>query len=304
MVCAYTREAIVKRLREARRRKGLTQAELARMVGTTQQTIARWETDGAAPPLSALTNLASALDSTVASLLGRQRSRKEIKGQETDRQDSFWGHFGLRLPKGSHTLWFPISEEERVRVWGILRNADSHDDTEWFGCETLNNKLLIFNPTKIDRVWMLDDDCDGPDGDWTPKFKLDDYSGHPQAVYEAMDDWLDDALGVGNDDVESDERRAAVAGLISAAKLEDTDSLSAFLHNTTIHFDDGERTTFWAEPVDVAAAAEEIEMGFHKLLYLSGFGSTFESFFPLKKVCLIEFPLIDVNEGRLQIDTG
>jgi transcriptional regulator with XRE-family HTH domain len=38
-------------IREARRRAGLTQAEVAERVGTTQSAIARWERGGSAPSL-------------------------------------------------------------------------------------------------------------------------------------------------------------------------------------------------------------------------------------------------------------
>ena len=47
-------------LQEARRRAGLTQAEFARRVGTSQSAIARWESGGVRPPLETLARLVRA----------------------------------------------------------------------------------------------------------------------------------------------------------------------------------------------------------------------------------------------------
>jgi transcriptional regulator with XRE-family HTH domain len=47
-------------LREARLRAGLTQAELAARIGTTQSAISRWEGGGARPPLDTLRRLVDA----------------------------------------------------------------------------------------------------------------------------------------------------------------------------------------------------------------------------------------------------
>lgn len=47
-------------IREARLRAGLTQRQLAERAGTTQSSIARWETGGVAPPLETLARLAAA----------------------------------------------------------------------------------------------------------------------------------------------------------------------------------------------------------------------------------------------------
>jgi transcriptional regulator with XRE-family HTH domain len=47
-------------IREARRRAGLTQAELAQRLGTTQSAVARWERGRAHPPLETLARIARA----------------------------------------------------------------------------------------------------------------------------------------------------------------------------------------------------------------------------------------------------
>lgn len=53
-------------LRELRRGAGLTQAELARRMGTTQSAVARWERGAVAPSLPSLRRLAAACGHRVA----------------------------------------------------------------------------------------------------------------------------------------------------------------------------------------------------------------------------------------------
>ena len=49
-------------IREARLRSGMTQADLAGKLGTTQSAIARWETGGTRPSLETLTRVARACE--------------------------------------------------------------------------------------------------------------------------------------------------------------------------------------------------------------------------------------------------
>lgn len=56
-------------LKQLRKAKGLTQKELARRVGITQQAIARYEAQERMPSLRMLKRLARALDVDIAELL-------------------------------------------------------------------------------------------------------------------------------------------------------------------------------------------------------------------------------------------
>jgi transcriptional regulator with XRE-family HTH domain len=47
-------------IREARRRAGMTQAELAGMLGTTQSVVARWETGGREPSMATVARVVRA----------------------------------------------------------------------------------------------------------------------------------------------------------------------------------------------------------------------------------------------------
>lgn len=60
---------IGKRVKDARFRAGLTQAELAEKAGTTQTTVARIERDAVQPEVTTIRKLAGALGIPIADLL-------------------------------------------------------------------------------------------------------------------------------------------------------------------------------------------------------------------------------------------
>ncbi len=65
------------RLRELRRRKLLTQAELAKAVGTTYQTVQRWESGASRPRPAAMRKLCEVLEVTPEELLAALEPTEE-----------------------------------------------------------------------------------------------------------------------------------------------------------------------------------------------------------------------------------
>lgn len=61
------------RLTALRKEKGLTQEQLAEKLGVTNQSVSKWENDINAPDISILIMLAGLYDTTVDSLLGREK---------------------------------------------------------------------------------------------------------------------------------------------------------------------------------------------------------------------------------------
>lgn len=59
------------RLKELRRASGVTQADLARMMGVTQSVIAQWERGASMPSSAKLPELADVLHCTIDELFGR-----------------------------------------------------------------------------------------------------------------------------------------------------------------------------------------------------------------------------------------
>lgn len=58
-------------LKELRQRKGMTQADLARIVGVTQSLVAQWERGASMPSAAKLPEIAKALDCTIDELFAR-----------------------------------------------------------------------------------------------------------------------------------------------------------------------------------------------------------------------------------------
>ena len=162
------------RLKDLRAASGKTQAQIAKLLDTTQQTYARWESGKAEPPLAALRELALIFSTTVDHILGRTASRPQTTRYHlfADDADGFWGHLGLKLPSAGHTKWYPITVGEADRMRRILTGG--FDTAEWAVIQTLNNRMLAFRPKQMQRIWLLDDDCDQPEGDWAWRAIWDD----------------------------------------------------------------------------------------------------------------------------------
>lgn len=80
-----TATLIGQRLREARKRRGLTQVEMARRTGIHQPNIARLEAGRHTPALETLERLATAIGCPLAELLGAEDSRVAWLLQEARR---------------------------------------------------------------------------------------------------------------------------------------------------------------------------------------------------------------------------
>lgn len=76
-----TTQTMGKRIASLRKKKGLTQDQLAQRLGVTPQAVSKWENDLSCPDISILPELARELDISVDVLLGRkaQEEKKEAK---------------------------------------------------------------------------------------------------------------------------------------------------------------------------------------------------------------------------------
>lgn len=77
------------RIAEAREARGFTQEQLAQAVGTTQQTIQRWESGQVDPKVSKIQDISRALGITVSFLLGvdDKRETNQLTAQELELLD-------------------------------------------------------------------------------------------------------------------------------------------------------------------------------------------------------------------------
>src|ERR1700761_1092343 len=172
----------------------MTQAAVAALLKTTQQTYARWEGGKIDPPTAALRDLSLMFETSVDYILGRDESRPATSRYYilANDADGFWGHLGLHLPGNEKTSWFPITYGVANRLRGHLKIGAGAPD--WLIAQTLDNHVLVFQPAKMERIWLLDDACDGPQDDWEWNAPLTGETGLPLEIYRAMRDWAEDQV--------------------------------------------------------------------------------------------------------------
>lgn len=77
-------QTIGKRIQALRKEQGLTQKQLAELVGVTPQAVSKWETDESCPDISILSSLANVLGVSTDELLGAETKQKDIPVREAE----------------------------------------------------------------------------------------------------------------------------------------------------------------------------------------------------------------------------
>lgn len=173
-------------IRETRKRLRFTQADLAKRLGTTQQTIARWESGKTALTVSQLQALAGALECTVFDLLGEAMPAGEGRAAPSVaiRPDAPFGT--LRLGVGGAEVRYPIDGAavsnlgQQLAELGVGRGGQN--GRSWLIARTLDNKVLFINPFHVDDLEMISDDIE----------EMPDFA-HPE-VYRALRTWGDEDI--------------------------------------------------------------------------------------------------------------
>lgn len=80
---------------QARRSKGLTQVQLAELIGSSQRAISHYETIAEFPPSNVIVTLAKALDVTSDELLGLKPPKVQPKVREDPESRRLWKTFQL-----------------------------------------------------------------------------------------------------------------------------------------------------------------------------------------------------------------
>jgi transcriptional regulator with XRE-family HTH domain len=162
------------KIKKRRIQLGFTQKELAAKMGTTQQTIARWENENSSPSIRTLHELADALETTSSALLGHnffgaQTTRyyatlNNQKKKGKDELSGFWGHIGILPVQKDKSVWYPITEEAMQIAY------TSFQGSQIFTMPTLNNKIIAINPKNVKRVVFSWEPCDPFFKDWELKW--------------------------------------------------------------------------------------------------------------------------------------
>lgn len=147
------------RLKELRSRYGLKQKDVAEKLGTTQQTIARWETGQTAIPVAQLKDLAALFSCSVDELLGFELHPSERTGAAFGRADHQHPFGTLWVSFGFGRRAYPIDEQQRDHVVEKLRPGFDLDGQKgWLQFGTLDNRLVFLNPTYLADLELVSDD--------------------------------------------------------------------------------------------------------------------------------------------------
>jgi len=290
----------MKRLRPARERSGLTQAELAERIATTQQTIARWETGKAEPNLASLRDLALCLHTTVDSLVG---CRSVLEHQTTNPlawisgdKSGYWGNIGIRLPHHQHSTWYPVTTATMEKIFSKLQSVET---STWLSFQTLNNKMVICRPSQLHAFTFLDEAEDEIKGDWD--IGPDDVEGWPEEIYECLEHLMWEGLGDPGDEGEfSDKLIAATKELIHEYKLDDQ-KLMEMCVKTRITHSNGTSRWLHVSPEQMAEAMFDIDLSMEGLgstmLHLDDEAGDHSVFLSLDLISRLEFPLLALKKG-------
>jgi len=284
------------KLKELREKWGYSQKQIAEMLDTTQQTIARWEAGKAEPSLAALRDLAVALNTTVDFLVGR---KSILPNQTVDplawlkNDDSgFWGHVGLRLPQNALSMWYPVSTATMKEVYRAVQSD------KWVSFQTLNNKMIIFRCSAVQSATFLDEADDGVCGeDW--ELTPDAVEGWSEEIYRCLDEF---SLGEPSaaEGKFSERLIEVTAALIKKHDLDEA-KLRDICDNTRIYGLDGMARSVVASPDKIAGVFITFDIDSDQpdsemILLDDDYGER-DLFFSIAQIALIEFPLLKLKEG-------
>lgn len=116
---------------ELRKKKGLTQEELAEKMCVTAQAVSKWERDASYPDVTALSALAKALGVSVAAIVEGGQSAPELKEAAPDaiarRVVCIKVHVG---PDMDMKVQFPVTALKKMMDNGVLKQMIDDEDDE------------------------------------------------------------------------------------------------------------------------------------------------------------------------------
>ncbi len=284
------------KFKEFRQARGYTQVQIAEMLKTTQQSVARWESSQAEPSLAVLRDLAIIYNTSVDDLLGKSPLSSSVRTNSYFALDGgdehFWGHLGILLPGEKYTSWYPITLQAANQVDAAIQRSGTSEP--WMAVSTLNNRILLINVPQVERIYMLDDNADKVVDDW--ELGWDSYQGHSLEVYRALAEW---AMGLSEEDeeVSSETFREALALLIEEEGLT-ADLIIERVVDTHIHFTSGQVRRCSPNEQLLLEALNEVETPSGQLVFdLSELDIGLTTYIPLNAVRLINMPLYQLADA-------
>jgi transcriptional regulator with XRE-family HTH domain len=147
----------VKKLKELRTAAGLTQKQLAERLGTTQQTVARWESNQTGIPSASLRDIATLLGGSVDELLGVER-RPLFTSAPLATPDHRVPFGRLTVNLGFASRQYPIDDGQRRSLSEALHSDFSLEGFKgWIAFTSLDNRLVLLNPALLTHLSLLND---------------------------------------------------------------------------------------------------------------------------------------------------
>ena len=149
------------KLKELRTRYGMKQKDVAEKLGTTQQTIGRWETGHTPIPAGHLKDLAVLFGCSVDELLGVERRGDERIRPEFAEADHDIPFGTARFVFGFGKREYPIDERAQRFLLRVTGEYVGLNETKgWLEFATLNNKLVFVNPDTIRQFALISDNVE------------------------------------------------------------------------------------------------------------------------------------------------
>jgi transcriptional regulator with XRE-family HTH domain len=318
-------------IKQRRTRLGLTQQQIAKMLGVSQQTIARWESGGDVPS-KYLKDLAIILVCRVSDLVGESTDARggsrvlrilnrtgQIDEDEDDEQVPYGTARAVFLPRRGEqpaaygeeeesnsplVHEYPIAVSEMKQLYSRLQN--DVDRGTWFELETLDNRLVLINRSELEAFEMIGDDVSA-----MPPFEHEE-------VYAALSDPDLRAILEGNKAPPEDDDSANYSKTFVHACTEVVDDwggMDAVLDRVagvTIETVTGQRKNLYSDPDEEAYERisslvfaleldwNEVNTAFsEQMIELSTEGYYRSSLYRLGALRLIEVPLHAYNAALL-----
>ena len=204
--------AISDKIKEYRVKRGMTQAQLAELLGVTPQAVSKWENATAYPDLSAICPLADALSVTTDELLEHKNPFEELnkKWYRLMRKCDIWqapleelialdNDAISQYPNDNLFLWRRVSDEfklacrktaaEEKQKW--LACAENHcadlieKEPDWENPKHMMVKILV-ECNRIDEAIAWAHKCKSPDEAMKNVLHGDDLHRHRQQIIDNM----------------------------------------------------------------------------------------------------------------------
>ena len=115
---------------ELRKKKGMTQEELAEKMCVTAQAVSKWERDASYPDVTVLSALAQALGVSVAAIIEGEQSVPELKEADADAiaRRVLVIKFHMGPPNMDMKVQFPVTALKKMMGNGVLEKMIGKED--------------------------------------------------------------------------------------------------------------------------------------------------------------------------------